>query len=438
MNDDTPPIRGTDGWRTFLIVWAGQFVSVLGSGLTSFALGVWLYQRTGSETQFAINFVCTVLPRVLLGPLGGVLADRWDRRIAMIVGDTGAAMSTLVVALLLFTNQLQVWHIYLATAVSSAFSTIQRPAWSASVSLLIPKDQLSRANGLKRITGSMAELLAPALAGFLVVTIGIERVMLIDVATFVVAVTALLLVRFPRPPASAPQEAEPSLWCEALDGWRYIIARPGLRGLMLLYAGTSFLGVTTEVLLTPYVLATNSPTALGWVVSATGAGLLLGGLLLVMWGGPKRRIFGILGFELIVSLCTIVVGAQLPAVGIALTLLVYFIAIALSDGCSEALWQSKIAPDFQGRVLATRDMVALAALPLGLLITAPLAEFVLGPALRSGGALAATVGAIVGVGEGRGIGLIFILTGVFNVLVVVLAWLSPSVRNVEREIPDAV
>jgi hypothetical protein len=422
------------GWRTFLIVWFGQLVSLLGSALTGFALGVWVFQRTGSETQFALTFLFLVLPRVLLGPFAGALVDRWDRRIAMIVGDTGAALSTLAIALLLFAGQLQVWHVYIATAVSAAFSTLQRPAYSAAVAQLIPQDQLGRASGLRRIAGSAADLLAPVLAGFLVVTIGIERVILIDVASFFVAVAALLFVRFPKPPArDVPPEAEPSLWREALDGWRYIAVRPGLRGLMLMYAATSFLGVTTEVLLTPYVLATNSPDVLGWVVSANGAGLLLGGLLLAVWGGPRRRILGILGFEMVVSACTIVVGFRLPAFGIALTMLIYFVAIALSDGSSEALWQSKVAPDFQGRVFAMRDMVALAALPLGLLITAPLAEIVLEPALQPSGALTATLGGLIGVGDGRGIGLIFILTGVFNVLIVALAWLNPHIRRVEQE-----
>lgn len=434
---DGQDVSGKAGWRTFLIVWLGQFVSLLGSALTGFALGVWIFQRTGSETQFALIFLFLVLPRVLLGPFAGALVDRWDRRIAMIVGDTGAAMSTLAVALLLFAGGLEVWHIYIATAVSAAFSTIQRPAYSAAVTLLIPQDQLGRASGLRRIAGSTADLLAPVLAGFLVVTIGIERVILIDVATFFIAVTALLLVRFPKLLINdVPREAEPSLWSGALDGWRYIASRPGLRGLMLMYAATSFLGVTTEVLLTPYVLATNSPDALGWVVSANGAGLLLGGLVLTAWGGPKRRIFGILGFEMVVSVCTIIVGFRLPAFGIALTMLIYFVAIALSDGSSEALWQSRVAPDFQGRVFATRDMVALAALPLGLLITAPLAEFLLKPAFQLGGALAATLGTMIGTGGGRGIGLIFILTGVVNVLIVALAWLNPRIRNVESEACD--
>jgi MFS family permease len=377
---------------------------------------------------------------MLLAPFVGALVDRWDRRFAMIVGDSGAALSTLAVAALLFTGQLQAWHIYIATAMGAAFGAIQRPAYSASVALLIPNDQLGRANGLRRIASSTAELLAPLLAGFLVVAIGIERVILIDVVTFIVAVSALLLVRFPKTPSDAvlKREAEPSLWREALGGWRYLAARPGLRGLTLMYAGTSFLGMTTEVLLTPYVLATNSPDALGGVVSATGVGLLAGGLVLTAWGGPRRRILGILGFEMIVSVCTIVLGLRLPALGIVLTMFIYFIAIALSDGSSESLWQSKVAPDFQGRVFATSDMVALAALPLGLIITAPLAEFVLEPALQPNGALAATLGRMIGVGEGRGIGLIFILTGVINALVVALAWLNPRIRRVEQEMPDAI
>lgn len=428
------------GWRAFLLVWFGQLVSTFGSGLTGFALGVWVYQRTGSVTQFVLAVFFSVAPRVALAPLAGVLADRWDRRWIMILSDAGVALGTLAIAALLFAQQLEVWHVYIVAALSAASGVFGGPAYSASVTLLVSKEQLGRANGLRQLARSASDLLAPAVAGFLMLIIGLGGVILIDVATFAIAILTLLVVRFPQTPKSAEVKHEvgkPSLLREALDGWRYVVQRPGLFGLMLMYAAASLFGVTTEVLLRPYVLSTATTDALGVAVSAIGLGFLVGGIIMSAWGGPKRRILGVFGFEALVSVCTIVLGFALPPIWIAIIVFAYFVNIALSDGSSQALWQSKVAPEFQGRVFSTRDMIASSAFPFGLLITAPLAEFAFEPALMPNGALANSVGQIIGVGSGRGIGLIFILTGMFNLLVLLVAWLHPRVRNVERELPDA-
>ncbi len=171
----------------------------MGSGLTSFALGVWVFQQTGSATQFALIGLSAVLPRVLLSPLAGAIVDRWDRRRVMIVGDVGAGLSTLVVVILLLTARLEIWHIYLLAAVNAAFGTVQWPAFAATTSLLVSKENLGRANGMVQFGQAASEILAPAMAGVLVGVIRLEGVILIDVVTFLFAVTTLLLVRFPRP-----------------------------------------------------------------------------------------------------------------------------------------------------------------------------------------------------------------------------------------------
>ncbi len=427
------------GIRVFILVWLGQLVSLTGSGLTEFALGVWVYQRTGSTTQFALTVFFLALPRISLSPLAGALADRWDRRRVMMLSDSGAALCTLTIALLLAADRLQVWHLYLLAAASSTFRTFQGPAYTAATTLLIPKQHYGRASGLVQVGQSIASLVSPGLAGFLVVAVGLAGVVLIDLATFLFAVFTLLIVRFPQAETSPEAVAvRGSLLREAAFGWTYLTRRPGLLGLLIIYAATSFLGITTEVLLTPYVLSFTTPDVLGLVVSATGAGLLVGGLVMSVWGGPQRRVHGIFGFEALVSVCTVLIGLWTSGEPIAVAAGLYFVFIALSDGSSHALWQSKVQPDVQGRVFALRQMISLSAFPLGLLITAPLAEYVFEPLLAADGALAGSVGRVIGVGPGRGIGLLFILTGVFNVLALALGYLHPRIRRVEEELPDAI
>jgi MFS family permease len=201
----------------FALVWFGQLVSLTGSGLTEFALGVWVFQRTGSPVQFALTVLFVSLPRILLSPLAGTLVDRWDRRLAMLLSDLGSGLCTLAVALLLFANRLQVGHIYLLVAISSAFGTFQRPAYAAATTLLVPPQQYGRANGMVGLARSISSLVAPALAGFIVVTAGLPSVLLIDFATFLFAVLTLMVVRFPRPPQSAEgAAAQGSLLREAI------------------------------------------------------------------------------------------------------------------------------------------------------------------------------------------------------------------------------
>jgi hypothetical protein len=162
--------KATRGMRVFLVVWLGQVVSVVGSGLTSFALGLWVYERTGSVTPYALTGLFAVLPSLVLSMLAGVLVDQWDRRRVMVLGDTGAGLATLAMALLFLTGRVQVWHIYLATAVSAAFSTFQRLAYTAATTQLISKESLGRANGLVQFGQAASEISAPALAGSLVMS----------------------------------------------------------------------------------------------------------------------------------------------------------------------------------------------------------------------------------------------------------------------------
>jgi DHA3 family macrolide efflux protein-like MFS transporter len=422
---------------TFTLVWLGQLVSVVGSGLTSFALGVWLFERTGSVTQFALVGLFSVLPRIVLSPLAGSLVDRWDRRWVMIVSDSGAGFSTLALVLLLATGRLEVWHIYAISGVSAAFSTMQWPAYTAATTLLVAKEHLGRANGMIQFGRAAAEILAPSLAGLLVKTIQLEGVILIDCATFCFAILTLLPVRFPAPVKPAGQ-AQHSLWHEMTFGWRVISAQPGLRGLLGALAAINFSWGMVGALIVPMILGFTSSEALGFIISIAGAGMLAGSLAMSIWGGPKRRIDGVFGFEFISGLCFMLIGLRPSFWPTAIGAFGAHVTIAIVSGSNQAIWQSKIVPGMQGRVFAAQHMIAGAASPLAYLLAGPLADGVFEPLLASGQPLAGSIGRIVGTGPGRGIGLLFVLMGAIKLAVAAAGYAHPRVRFVEDELPDAV
>ena len=427
------------GMRVFIIVWLGQLVSLVGSGLTSFALGLWVYEHTGSVTQFALIGLFTALPNIVLSPLAGALVDRWDRRWAMILSDTGAGLCTLIMAFLFLTNRIEVWQIYLAAGASAAFGTFQWPAYSAAMTLLVPKKHLGRANGMVQFGQAAAEILAPALAGVLVLTTRVQGILLIDFVTFFFAATTLLLIRFPgSETTTAAQARKDSLWREASYGWRFITARRGLLGLLVFFAVVKFLWGMVGALIAPMILGFTSADVLGAIISIAGGGMLAGSLLMSAWGGPKRRIDGVLHFELLSGLCFLLIGLRPSAWPIALGAFGAHLTIAIIYGSNQAIWQSKVPPNVQGRVFATQQMVAKSTTPLAYLTAGPLADKLFEPLLASDGPLTGSIGQITGVGPGRGIGLLFIVMGILKVAVTLGGYLYPRIRLVEDELPDAI
>lgn len=427
------------GMRTFFVIWSGQLVSTLGSGLTSFALGVWIYERTGSTTLFALNMLAFVLPNLLVSPFAGALVDRWDRRRVMILSDTGAGLSTLAIVVLMTLGRLEVWHVILISAWNSAFTTFQWPAYSAATTLLVPKAQLGRAGGMVQIGEAMSQLISPALAGALFVTVGLQGVVLVDFVTYLFAVTTLLLVHVPSPELSQDGlEGRGSIWKEAIYGWRYIAARKGLFGLLMVFAAYNFFSGLFSPLIGPLILDMYSPEVFGYLGSIVGVGMLVGTLLMSAWGGPKRRIHGVLAFLMLGGFFSGLIGLTpylplMAAAGFGMMLVMPIIG-----GSSQAIWQSKVAPDVQGRVFSVRRMIAWSTMPLAYLIAGPLADYVFNPLLEVGGPLSNSLGLLMGVGPGRGTGLLFVVIGFCSLLVGLGGYLSPRVRNLEDELPDAV
>lgn len=262
---------------------------------------------------------------------------------------------------------------------------------------------------------------------------------MIDFSSFLFAVLMALLIRIPKPvPGIEGVTKRGSLWREAAYGWSYIVTRPGLLALLIFFATTNFFTGMTIVLSTPLILSFASAAVLGKVLSFAGCGMLIGSLVMGAWGGPKRRIWGVLGFELVAGLCIMLAGVRpsVKLIGIATFIFAFSLPIVL--GSSQAIWQSKVATDVQGRVFATRRMVAWSTLPIAYLVSGPLVDHVFNPLMARGDLPARTLGRLVGLGPGRGIGLLFVVLGSFVTLAAVAGYLYPRLRLVEDELPDAI
>ena len=422
--------------RRYFVLWAGQLVSLTGSAVTSFALAVWVFQETGSATQLSIIYLATMLPNILISIPAGTLADRWNRKAVMIISDAGSGLTTLIVLVLVVTGGLEVWHVYLLTVFNAAFGAFQTPAYLSAISTLVPKDMLNRVSGLTQLGRAGPVIVAPLVAGFALSSAGLQGVLLIDLATFLFALATLLVIRIPL--ANQGGEEHTSFVRELTTGFVYIERRPGLMGLLVFFAVFNLLVGVIQVLFTPLVLSFASVETLGFVLSVAGLGMLAGSVLLSVWGGPERRVFGILGFAAVAGVALAVFGLRPLVPLMAAAGFVAFFARPFFDGLYQALTQAKVAAEVQGRVFALQQAVMYSTLPISYLLAGPLADNIFEPLLVEGGALAASAGAVIGVGSGRGIGLMFILVGLGIAFAAAVTALSPRVRRVDLELPDAL
>jgi MFS transporter, DHA3 family, macrolide efflux protein len=437
-NSETQPRMA--GMGTFIFIWIGQAISMLGSGMTQFALTIWAYQTTGEATALALVGFFSYAPVVFVSPLAGALVDRWNRKLVMMLSDLAAGLSTIVVLILYSTGQLQIWHLCVTGAFAGIFGAFQFPAFSAAMSMMVPKEQYTRANGLVALAEAATGIVAPILAGLLLTVIGISGVMLIDIVTFVFAVSAVALVFIPQPPESeAGREGRGSLWRESIYGFQYIWARKSLLGIQLTFTISNFFFAIGMVLVAPMILARtgNNELALGTIQSFMGVGGVVGAVLLSTWGGPRRRIHGVLGGFIIGSLfgqSVMGMGQSLPVW--ALAAFGSMVVLPFINGSNQSIWQAKVAPDVQGRVFATRRLIAQVSGPLGMLIGGPLADRIFEPAMRSGGSLVPVFGWLVGVGPGAGMGLILVLVGILGAMAGVVGYSVPAIRDLETIMPD--
>jgi DHA3 family macrolide efflux protein-like MFS transporter len=435
-----PNTKRPAGMFGFTIVWAGQLVSVLASNMSGFALTIWAFQKTGSATVLGLVQLSFTLPFLLISPIAGAMVDRYNRKLMMMVSDLGAVLATTCLLVLNAADLLQVWHMCAASIVYGLSASFQWPAYMAAISIMVPKEQYGRANGMMSLIDSGPGVFSPILAGVLLPIIGLTGILAIDVITFFMAIGALLTVQVPQPRKTVEGQAgKGNLLSEAAYGFKYIFARRSLISLLTVILCLNLVQGFSGALFAPMILlrTSNNSTTLGAVESAFAIGGLLGGLIVSAWGGFKKRIRGMLfGWSMYA-----VFGLILFGLGRSLYMWIPIAVLAsisfpLTQSASNSIWQSKVAPDIQGRVFSARRLIAWLVDPIMPVIAGLTADYVTEPAMQVQSGLSRSFSWLVGTGPGSGMSLQFIISGVAYLGIILVAWFLPAVRNVETLLPD--
>jgi len=422
--------------RPFLILLLGQGISLLGSSMTAFGLGVWVLEESGKVQDFALISLAASLPQALLSPLGGVIVDRWPRKMVLLIGQTGAVLISLTMAVLYWNQQLLVWHIIVLSAIAGSFNAVVLPAITASITMIVPKAKLSQANGLMATSIGIIQLLAPALAGVLIVVIELDGILMVDLVSFVAGIIALVWIAIPDPERTAEKEEEPGFVRQLSFGWHYITERRGLFWLLLFHAVITFSIASIGLLFRPMVLGFTDAQGLGLIVSASGLGMVMGGILVSIWGGPESKIKAILFASLLIGIGCVLTPIVPSVWAVAVGGMIIMAAFPLATTSNQTLFQRKVARDVQGRVSGFKRFVLGLMSPLAFLILGPLSDRVFEPMMAEGGSMVNTLGSLFGVGKGRGVALLVSALGCVTIFAVLLAYLNPRIRNLERELPD--
>jgi len=432
MTSSNPPT----GMRAFTIIWAGQVVSLLGSAMTWFSFTIWAWQKTGQVTALATISFFVFLPTALFTPVAGALVDRWNRKLVMMLSDLATALGTLTALLLFISGRLEIWHIYVIGILMGFFNAFQFPAYNAAVSTMLPKEQYARAEGMLGLATTVSTFFAPVMAAALLGVIGMAGIMTIDLITFLAAFGTLLWVKIPQPQVSGlGLQSRGKLWQEALFGFRYIRERSSLSALVGLFFFAYFFLAIGATLLSPMILShsDNSASALALVQSIGALGGIVGGGLLTVWGGPKRRMWGV--FLGGIGACA------LGITGLGLANQLVFWAIGsfffsffepFVEGGHLAIWQAKVEADVQGRVFSARHLILQIPYLLGTLASGFLAEYVIQPLTQNQPFFQAFFGRT----SGAGISLLMVFAGLGGSLVFLAGYGIPAIRDVEILLPD--
>jgi DHA3 family macrolide efflux protein-like MFS transporter len=382
-----PRVFNKTNWkRTFFIIWSGQAFSLLGSGLVQFALVWWLTQTTHSAAVLASATMAAILPQIFLGPFAGALVDRWNRRLVMILADGSIAVATIFLALLFWIGVIQPWHVFVILFLRSLGGVFHFNAMTASTSLMVPDDQLTRISGMNQTLGGILNIAAPPLGALLLGLAPIYYVLAVDVVTAAMAITPLLFVRIPQPVRSDAHEVVTPrlLLADVREGLRYVMAWPALMIILAMAMLINFL-YNPAAMLMP-LLVTNHFNGgvwqLGLIESAWGVGVVGGGVLLSIWGGFKSKLFTSMAGLIGMGAGGLLVGLA-PSNVFLLAVVGYSLGGAMNpivNGPLFAVLQSRVPPDKQARVFSLVNSGALAMMPLGTLAAAPVANWLGVPA----------------------------------------------------------
>lgn len=425
--------------KKFMTIWTGQFFSILGSGLSSFGLSIWVLKQTSSNMNFAMTFLVQILPGIIFAPMAGSFADRKNRKRIMILTDSIDALLKAVMVALVLTGTLKLWMVYPILFISSTLNTFQGPAFDASIPQIVPKEQLGRANGLRQLTRSVQSMIAPIVAGALYPVIGFSGLLGIDFFTFSIAILTIALQSIPQPSVSNDTEGKNRILSDMKFAMNYVKGKQGFSALISVFALLNFIANLCIVLVGPMIMANYDSKFYGLVNSASGAAMVVGGFvagLLPASGNRVRKIF----LSLILSGIGLCVMSKSPMWAvIAAGYFLFMLPVPFTNGTFGTMIHMKFSGDVLGRVGALVDGLMKIITPAAILLAGFLSDRVFNPLLMPSGLLAETwVGRFFGVGEQRGVALLFILCGLVLIATCITMLCNKKVMDMEKVNEDAV
>ena len=394
----------------FLIVWSGQLLSNIGSGLTAFALGVYVFRLTGSAANYSLVLLASFLPSFLLKPIGGTLADRINRKLLMIVGDLGSALGVVFIIWMMWSGVKDLWVVYFGAALSSTFVAFQNPAYKASVTDLVDQAHYSRASGLMQLAESAKFILSPVIAGALFAWMRIENILAIDVLTFLFAMITVYWVK-KHDAKKLPDTEITHFLTDLKAGFQYTLANKGLVGLLLITSVITFFIGILQALFGPMILSFTTAKVLGTASTIAATGMLISSLLIGAFSRSNKKIPILVKGLFFVGLFFALIGVSPNIVLITLFAFLFFSSLPFVNTSLDVLVRRNVDNKMQGRVWSIVSLISQFGMVVAFGIAGFIADHIFIPLLEHHGALASTVGRLIGTGSGRGIGLMFILSG---------------------------
>jgi MFS transporter, DHA3 family, macrolide efflux protein len=419
----------------FQIIGLGEFISVFGSAMTEFALGIWIWKTTGMATPLSIIAVAFTIPNLLFGPIAGVLVDRWPKKWSLLFPNIASTILMGILLLLFQTNHMRVEFLYLVSFLSGLVNTFQFPALSSLVTTMLPKEQYNKGNGILTLIESGPTILAPMLAGILISFMGIPGILTIDVISFVVIIIVLLFIQIPGLKKPVSESYSPKvLLLEAKQGFEFIWLRKSLFYLLSMFFFLNFFGGFSNILFTPYLLAktNNNSVYTGIFNSTLGIGTVLAGIFMYIWAGPKKRVKGLLTFLSIATIATLFMPFSRNISTFCFFAFMISFGNSIGNMFSQSIWQSKVPLYLQGRVFSARKMIAQISGPISMGLSGPMVDYVMNPIFSKHPILPYWLGT----GKANALAITIFFSSLFCVVTMITAILSRRIRNVEIEIPD--
>ena len=416
--------------KNFLLLWLGETISTIGSGMTAFAVGIYVYQQTGSALWVSLVALCAFLPTILLSPFAAVLSDRFDRRLLMMLGDLFSISGVAIVLIAILTKSTSLFPLLLGVTISAFMISPVEPAYKASVSDLLSEDEYARASGMVQIASSARFLISPLLAGILIGLIGIEGILIFDIGTFLVTAVTITLVRRSfkkRCPSNAETPVGPNrnvprgalttktvggFFLDFRDGFRAISRDNTVWTLIILMTWMCFFVGFIQVLMTPMVLSFTGEKELGIIESLSAIGMLAASLVIGIFTTGKRFLLFLRTGLVCAGLAMALIGVRENTVWIIVFGFLFFFSLPWINTAAEVIIRKQIPNALQARAWGFIGLLTQLGYVGAYLIAGPCSDYIFVPSMQDNGALASTFGLFLGTGSGRGIALMLIVSGI--------------------------